>query len=669
MRHYNREKVSADAPGELAYPFPGLEKHTIISAMGIRQYRTYFLTPLVYAAIIFGLLFLQFARRSEKFFDSVTELVLNGTMSAEEAKSSKEKAIEELHLRYKGIDFAFGGRYGAELIFQGGSAYKLNPAAYKKTETGFAVSFDRNVSLAFILDSSKELLSIHASIGKQAAGTVQALVMGFSVVEGARVNSVERMPILSVDHKEKNYLLSLPENSSIDMARQLLVVVPEGESAVLSFGPPAQDTREDFRQWYANQVGNARTPADALTRKVSEYISGSYQGWKAGRYSAEEGAWLNESNNRSFKETLVTAYLAEAVRRGEYRAAYEQVKETARKHSNSLTFLSSPFLGNIQSLSERLLADDQRESARIMSLVRSRDSSVWSRRDLLQFAAMRGAADLKGELLKFAPAVNLQTVSLSAALGMLNNYYDAADSDPESAAALKRFADLINSKIFPAIIKIEAGFFLESAPGKIDVYLSVLAGQICIRAGSAEKDPVLEAIGRDLIISVLNLSDRQGFLPKDILVAEGILRGTEGRIAPEDIYTLTGSNPYYPHFVDLTRRIGAGAWLYTAAITSPAITPEKYTFRFQFPVGETHHFVFHGAKQYTEIQLWKIPWRIDARFENYNIGAYFVPEKNLFMAKYNHRNREEEFLMLFGGLAAQQAGAEGAAANLSQETE
>jgi hypothetical protein len=180
------------------------------------------------------------------------------------------------------------------------------------------------------------------------------------------------------------------------------------------------------------------------------------------------------------------------------------------------------------------------------------------------------------------------------------------------------------------------------------VYLSVLAGGVFLLAGEAEKDPVLESIGRDLIISALNLADRQGFLPQNILVADGLLKGTQGRIAPEDVYSLIADNPYYPRFLSLTQQLGQGAWLYTAAnVRGVSITAEKYSFRFAFPVGATHHFVFRGAKQYTEIQIWKIPWRIDARFEHYNIGAYYLPREKLLLAKYNHKNREEEFLMSF----------------------
>ncbi|MDR1626166.1 MAG: hypothetical protein LBT33_06455 [Spirochaetia bacterium] len=629
--------------------------------MGFRYYRTYFLIPLFYAAVIFGLLFLQFSRRGEKFFDSVAGLVLSGTMGGEEERGGQSKGIEELHLRYRGIDFSFGGSQGARLVFRGGGVYKLNPAAYEKTERGFNLVFDRGVKLSVVCDSPKELLAIQAGIGSQEAGEVEALVIGFSAVDGARVNSVERMPILSVDHRGKNYLLSLPDKSSIDMARQLLVVVPARGSAVLRFGPPAEDTKENFRQWYANQ-GNSATSAEALSRRTAEYLGGAYQGWKAGRFSAEDGTWLDAAGRRGFRENLVVAYLAEALHRGEYQAAREQAGEAAFAHASALTFLSSPFFGNLQAHFAQLRLDDAKESSRIASLVRGRDSSVWTRQDLVRFAGLRGSAGLKDEILGFAGTVDLQAVSLPAALGMLRNYHEALDADPESADALRRFAALMNSKIFPAIIKIKEGFFLENAPGRIDVYLSILAGRVCVRAGRADGDQVLESIGRDLVISALNLADRQGFLPKNILVGDSALKGTEGRIAAEDVYALIqDAGPYYPRFVDLGPQLGQGAWLYTAAdIRELSIRPQRYVFRFRFPPGGTHHFVFCGAKQYTEIQLRKIPWRVDVNFERYAIGAYYIPQEKLFLAKYNHRSREEEFVMSFvpGEQPAAEAGPE-----------
>jgi hypothetical protein len=457
------------------------------------------------------------------------------------------------------------------------------------------------------------------------------------------------MPIIAVNYKDKDFLLSLTGESSIDMARQKLVLVPgeTGETS-LSFAPASGGTKDSFRQWYANQ--GSVTTADVLEKKTADYITGSYEGWKSGRYTPEEGVWLNEKGTKTFSEELVTAYIAESLRRAGSGAVLEEMQKIASMHADMLGFKSSVFFGNLQNLSLRLLRDDEKESARIGALIRSRDSSVFARGDLIQFAADRGSPNLKAEVLKFASEVDLSGLSLTTALGMLRNYYDEKTLDPAVLKTLERFVPLINAKIFPAIIKINEGFFLEIGNGKIDVYLSILGGRILMLAGKAERDPVLEAIGRDLILSSLSLADKQGFLPRNILFSEMTLRGNEGRIAPEDVYPLIVDNPYYPRFISLSKDLGRQAWLYTAAnMTSLSFSKERYVIRFRFPEGATHHFIFRGAKPYKEIQIWGIPWRVDSRFERYSTGSYFLENEGIFAVKYRHKKTEEEFLMGFSG--------------------
>ena len=611
--------------------------------MSTRVNRTYFLAPLLYIAVIFGLLFLQFAKRGEKFYDAFQELVLTGVTTPADPAAE----IAELHLRYRGIDFAFGPRYSAELVAPGGEAVKLNLLDYKKTEKGFIVRFDRNVTLTFALDPAKEVLSIGTDFGTRTAADNRSLVLRFAVVEGAKANSVERMPILSVHHRERNYFLSLPGKSSIDMARQQLVITPDGSGiAMLTFGPSSGSTKESFRQWYANQAGS--TTADALSRKVAEYVTGAYQGWKSGRYSADTGTWLNERGGRAFKESLVLSLLAESLRRGEHEVIFAEAMRVAPSHADSLGFDSSAFLGNLQDLTERLLREDERESVRLAAQLRNRDLSVWNRGDLLQFAVDRGSPALRAELLKSASEADLQRVPIVTALGMLRNYYDTRTIDPAILSGYRQFSALINGRVFPAIIKIKEGFFLENEPGKIDVYASIQAGRVLSLAGGVERDSLLESIGRDLILSALSLSDQQGFLPRNIVFEDLALRGTEGRVAPEDIYPIIVDNPYYPRFISLSRELGPGAWLYTAAnVTDISVTRERNRFQFRFPAGAAHHFVFRGAEPYREIQIWGIPWRVDQRFERYSTGSYFIEDKKLFLVKYQHKSTTEEFLMTF----------------------
>ena len=611
--------------------------------MGTRINRTYFTAPLFYLLVIVGLLFLQFSKRGEKFRDAFHELTLTGVA----VPSGGGSEIEELHLRYRGVDFAFGPRYSAEIVAPGGAAGKLELRGFRKEEKGFTLKFDGDISLGFLLEPADEVLSIQADFGGKPANRPKAMVVRFAVVEGARANSVERMPILAVHHKDKDYFLSLPGNSSIDMARQRLVIAPEtGAAAVLTFGPSSGGTKESFRQWYANLAGS--TTADSLARKVSEYIGGAYQGWKAGRFDPEGGVWLTEKGDQAFKESILMAYLAESLRRGEQARAYEEMIRAAGQAPGALTFASCAYLGNLADLSDRLLREDSREASRLLSLVRSRDISVWNRADLLQFAVDRGGAELLEELRAFAGEVKLHNPPVQTALGMLRNYYESRDVDPQLVEGLRRFSALINTRIFPGIIKIREGFFLEVEPGKIDVAASLTAGKLLIQAGVVEKDPVLESIGRDLILSSIGLSDKQGFLPRHILFADLALKGTEGRVAPEEVYPLIADNPYYPRFISLSRELGPGAWLYTAAnMTGMIINEKENRLQFRFPLGAIHHMVFRGARPYKELQIWGIPWRVDNQFEKYNIGALFFPEKKLFLIKYQHKKTTEEFLMTF----------------------
>jgi hypothetical protein len=631
-------------PGSLGfYKLSFFEPLGKLGPMGTRINKTFFLAPLFYVAVIFGLLFLQFMKRGERFFDSHRELSLTGMT----AVGKTEPEIAELHLRYKGINFAFGPRYTVLVTNHAGDEVKLNLLDFKKIDRGFALRFDRDVAVDFLLDEKKEILLIRAVAAGRTPLKIRSLVFRFSVVEGAKANSVERMPILSVNFKEKDYFLSLPGKSTIDMARQQLVVVPDGDGgASLVFGPSSAGSKETFRQWYANQGGAAT--ADLYAKKVGDYISGAYQGWKSGRYSQEDGTWLTERGGGAFRENLLTAYLAESLRKGEYISALEEMQKIASLHANSLTFLSSPFLGNLQNLSERLLLDDERETVRLHGLVRSRDAGVWNRGDLVRFAVDRGNGGFTGDLLKFASDVDLQLVSVSTALGMLRNYYEGNDLDPKISGGLERFGSLINSKIFPSIIKIKEGFFLEVEPGKIDVSSSILAGRVLVGAGSREKDSVLESIGRDLVLSALSLSDKQGFLPRNILVEEMALKGTEGRITPEEVYPFLSENPYYPRFISLSKDLGPGSWLYGAAnITDILLSPSENRFQFRFPEGGTHHFIFRGAKPYAELQIWGIAWRIDPRFERYSTGCFFMEKEGIFAVKYRHKKVQEEFLIRY----------------------
>ncbi|MFQ3621686.1 MAG: hypothetical protein SNJ78_12170, partial [Spirochaetales bacterium] len=405
-------------------------------------------------------------------------------------------------------------------------------------------------------------------------------------------------------------------------------------------------TKDSFRQWYATQ--GSTTPFEVYRRKVEEYVTSAYTGWKTTRFRSEEGTWLTEKNTREFRETIAAALLAEGVRRNEYGPLLETLKEAATLHADKLTFFTSVYFGNLFTWASRIVEEDQATSNTLLERIQQRDLSVFLTPNLIQFTIDRGSPALWEALVKLASETDLQQVTLPLALGMLSSYYQAQTVDPNLLKPFERFDSLINFILIPAIVKVQDGLFLEWESGKIDVFASIKAGRVLIESGNAAKDEMLRSIGRDLILSSLALADKQGFVPQRILFSDQSFKGTEGIIPPEELYPWIQDNPYYPRFVSLSKELGRGRWIFLAAdLAQASLTPAEYRFRFRFPVGEIHHFIFRGAKPYQEIQLWGVTWRNDPRFERYPIGSFFLEDLSMFIIKYQHKKAEEEFLMRF----------------------
>jgi hypothetical protein len=607
-----------------------------------RNIKTYFFVPLIYIGVILGLLFFQFGKRAEKFFDSLNGLQVVGTKSPDPT----DKRISELHIRYQGIDFPFGDRWKVELVTQAGNLLQVGLLDYTKHEKGFRLKFEQDVALDFSIDAKRNSLIVN---GNRNLANLQprSIVFRFAVVDGAKANSVERMPIISVKYKDKDFFLTLPRDSQIDMARQRLVINQEpAGSQLFTMAPASTGTKDSFRQWYANQ--SSSTTAEQYRRRLDEYVSGAYAGWKSGRYAPETGTWVTAKGTNEFQEPLLVALLSESIRRNEYGLLLEEAQKVAALHVDQLTFFSSVYLGDLLNWAAKLQQDDTAASSRLLEQIRKRDLSVFLSGNVIQFAADRASPPVWDELVRFSSEIDLQQVNLPVALGMLTSYYTASSIDPALLKQFDRFSSLINSIVFPGIVKLKEGFFLEWEPGRVDVAASIQAGRVLLLAGNAEKDEVLSSIGRDLILSSLGLSDKQGFLPQRILFSDQTFQGTEGKISPEQIYPWIQENPYYPRFISLSKELGRGNWLFIAAdVSAISIQPQEYRFRFRFPVGAIHHFIFKGAKPYREIQIWGIPWRNDPRFERYPVGSFFLEDLGIFAVKYQHKKLEEEFLMRF----------------------
>ena len=109
----------------------------------------------------------------------------------------------------------------------------------------------------------------------------------------------------------------------------------------------------------------------------------------------------------------------------------------------------------------------------------------------------------------------------------------------------------MNTHLLGSIVRSGELFFLQSAPGQIDVRLSAIAGVALIESAAALGNDALTAVGRNLVLSVLSLSDRYGMLPASLVVRGESIEQDDGLIPPETIYPFVAENPAYPHQVSL----------------------------------------------------------------------------------------------------------------------
>jgi hypothetical protein len=245
-----------------------------------RNIKTYFFVPLIYIGVILGLLFFSL-ETSGKILRFLKRPQVVGTKSPDPT----DKRISELHIRYQ-VLISFRDRWKVELVTQAGNLLQVGLLDYTKHEKGFRLKFEQDVALDFSIDAKRNSLIVN---GNRNLANLQprSIVFRFAVVDGAKANSVERMPIISVKYKDKDFFLTLPRDSQIDMARQRLVINQElAGSQLFTMAPASTGTKDSFRQWYANQ--SSSTTAEQYRRRLDEYVSGAYAGWKSGRYAPEQ---------------------------------------------------------------------------------------------------------------------------------------------------------------------------------------------------------------------------------------------------------------------------------------------------------------------------------------------------------------------------------------------
>ena len=611
--------------------------------MHTRKVHRYFVLPLLYVAIVFGLLYIQFSgaltvRRS------YGDLRFSATLALGEDETSSN--IIAARAEFNGIAFELSESEPVHLLQGGQVEQRLSPTKYQAGRDRIVVTLQDGSTIAFeLVDPEGTTLHLVAEPGTDwpQPGT---LSIPYRVTDKAvtDIGSGTTSETISVRYDDRVFFLSPPPRSGFDQVAGRVVVPFNGGSQIIRYAEARTGRSNTIEVSFAE--GQRRVSDEAYDELLGSYIDQAYEGWSDLRYNGGSGTWDTRDGTPRFSDEIVRAYLAEAWTRNEFDTAYARVRRAADLHASQVGFRSMAFLGNMRGVTSRVLASDRERAVEIERRLADADATVFQQLDVIQFAALRADEALYRQVRDAVAEVDVRVVDLRSAIGMLWQATGARLPQSELYGELARFHDIGEQRILPAIRRLGDEFYVEIAEGEIDTRYSLLAGVALDRLGQQEGDELLPAVGRNLVTAVLGLADARGFIPGRVFFSDQGFTGQDGSYGAEAIYPLLVDNPAYPRLISLYDDLGAGAYMLTV-VDVPVIdvSAKRHRYVLRYPFERTHYILLQGIDPFARMELFGLVWRNDPSFERYRKGRHYERATESLMIKYNDPTTEGDIVI------------------------
>jgi hypothetical protein len=357
-------------------------------------------------------------------------------------------------------------------------------------------------------------------------------------------------------------------------------------------------------------------------------------------------AWNRTPTSSLDNEELITAYIAESVRRGSYREVLSRVPRSFLG-SPRQTYFSSPFLGNLIQVSYSLSAEEEWRISRFEELAAGSPAEFLADPHAFAESAVRGndalidrgiavLSSLESPVLDMIPPILEACVDLAAYRKDNSLMFLIEPSLSLIAKAL--WKDPANDRVF---VFAERDGEL-TADTEFNLRLGIALDQYGRLAGRED----WAAVGRSLILSVLAQTDTVGMVSATFsLNANGVLAAVqESRISAARLYRYLRFDNY-PRAERIAGNIDG--WMWTAASSVEVTQDADITdIAVAFPAGETHYIIFRDIKPFAKIQLHGIDYRTDPRFERYDSSGWnYASSEQILFLKMKQRDPVEHIVI------------------------
>jgi hypothetical protein len=375
--------------------------------------------------------------------------------------------------------------------------------------------------------------------------------------------------------------------------------------------------------------------------QLKQWMDKVYAVWERG---------LAASNNEAF----ITAFLAEAAYRGTYPSARTASAIQPWRTSAAQTYLSAPFLGQLDVALRSLTAVESLQSARLSELTRAAAPNLLSDQPSFKsWTLPAGNALIKAQG-QLADNAVLSDITLAETAGIVEGYNIWPAYMPDSENPFNRLLPRALELISGGLVKdsVSGGVFVIDG-GQADVAFNLRIGIALSDYGDSNAVSSWAGIGRSLVLSVLALTDDTGQLPAFLPVpaeesGERAADGAAEKISAALLYPFLPRAAYYPHAADLGS-VQQGVWAWTASQGVTATFQNNVLdINVPFPVGWTHHLLIRGVAPFSKIQLRDMDYRSDPRFEQYNSpGWVYSASTRTLLVKLVHRSDEEHIRIFY----------------------
>ncbi|MCX7023221.1 MAG: hypothetical protein NT080_01205 [Spirochaetes bacterium] len=538
-----------------------------------------------------------------------------------------------------GLRFEFSARRPLQAVAANGERRPGVPVARTDIPFGWRIAFDNGVSLSFSSsDETGARLSVEPSFKDQAV----SVELAYALVRGTRMERGKGG--IRLVTREGGYAIELPSDAIDEKRRTITLDAAGGRTR-----PFVVRLEREGAPAISPQV-MAQAPMDpaAYRRAIDAFVAKTWTGLSTARFDEGAFAWKSPGGNAVFSEKALTAYVAEAFRRGAGPAALERMKPAKTKYVASLSYLSSPYLGGILPRTKAMEEAALAEVKRFEKAIQDKSPELFDRTSIALFLLDRAPYSLAQGAFQAIQSIDPAQLTVRQAVNALAASNDARDFMKAGENPFSRFEAAAERNLLPAIKRYNNGFFLQaSSDGDCDLLLSVVAGRELIRFGTASGREVFVGVGQSLVTGVLALADANGFVPGNQDLTGKV--PVSAYLPPEDLYPLVADNPYYPHEVPFYRELGPGVWAWTCSPSIQVSTEQsKIVFRTEFPPLAAHHLVLYGLKPFVNIQLYGINYRPDESFEIYDASGYFFNRaSNSMFLKMRHKAKIEEIRLFY----------------------